>query len=136
MLIRFSIENFLSYNQKQTFSMIAGRTQNHLKHIYQANDVGLLKLGAIYGANASGKSKMFEAMKFASHVVKHNLPSDSQEMFCKQSEVNELKASTFEFEFYSNGSFYAYGFSAILKQQKITAEWLYQLNPQKDKQES
>lgn len=116
--------------------MLAGRTQNHPDHIFKANDIGLLKISAIYGANASGKSNIFEAMKFASHVVRHNLPSDAAEMFCKQSEVNKQEASTFEFEFYSNGLFYAYGFSAILSRQTITAEWLYQLYPHKDKQES
>lgn len=135
MLIRFSVENFLSYNKKQTFSMIAGRTQNHLDHIFKIEDVSLLKLSAIYGANASGKSKIFEAMKFASYVAKSNLPLDSKDMFCKQAKQNETQPSLFEFEFYTNGSFYAYGFSAILSQQTVTAEWLYKLYPSKDKQE-
>lgn len=135
MLIRFSVENFLSYNKKQTFSMIAGRTQNHPDHIYKIEDINLLKLSAIYGANASGKSKIFDAMRFASHIVKSNLPLDAGDMFCKLSEKNRTQPSTFEFEFYTNGLFYAYGFSAILSQQTVTAEWLYQLYPSKDKQE-
>ncbi len=135
MLVRFSVENFLSYDKKQTFSMIAGRTENHLEHLYKVEYINLLKLSAIYGANASGKSKIFEAMRFASHVVKSNLPLSSVNMFCKLAEENKTSPSLFEFEFYINGSFYAYGFSAILSTQTVTAEWLYQLYPGKDKQE-
>lgn len=115
--------------------MIAGRTQNHLDHIYKIENVNLLKLSAIYGANASGKSKIFEAMRFASHVIKTHLPSDSADMFCKQSEENKAQPSFFEFEFYTNGCFYAYGFSAILSRQSVIAEWLYRLYPDKNKQD-
>ena len=135
MLVRFSVENFLSYDKKQTFSMIAGHTKNHPEHLYEIEKVNLLKLSAIYGANASGKSKMFEAMRFASHVIKSGIPFSAAGMFCKLTEENRISPSLFEFEFYIDGSFYAYGFSAVLSAKKLTAEWLYKLNPGEDKQE-
>lgn len=135
MLVRFSVSNFLSYDEKQTLSMIAGRTQNHLDHIYIAKDINLLKLCAVYGANASGKSKLFEAMHFASETITSGLSPSTRNMFCKLSPENEFKSSDFEFEIYLNNSFYAYGFSVILSKRRVTAEWLYELNPQRNTQE-
>ena len=67
MLIRFSIENFLSFNDRQTFSMIAGRERNNRSHIIPKlakSDVDLLKLGVVFGPNASGKSNLIKAMDY------------------------------------------------------------------------
>ena len=135
MLVRFSVENFMSYDKKQTFSMIAGRTRNHPEHLYSVENVELLKVSAIYGANASGKSKLVEAMRFACHVINNEIPVSASNQFCKLTAENKHKPSTFDFEFCVNEMFYAYGFSAILSQRTVVAEWLYRLYPDKDKQE-
>jgi AAA15 family ATPase/GTPase len=135
MLVRFSVENFMSYDKKQTFSMIAGRTRNHSDHLYSVENVELLKVSAIYGANASGKSKLVEAMRFACHVINNEIPVSASNQFCKLTAENKHKPSTFDFEFCVNGMFYAYGFSAILSQRTVVAEWLYRLYPDKDKQD-
>lgn len=58
MLIKFSIENYLSFNQKQTFSMEAGKTRKYSDRIYKDKQLKLTKCEAIFGANASGKSKL------------------------------------------------------------------------------
>ena len=111
----------MSYDKKQTFSMIAGRTRNHPEHLYSVENVELLKVSAIYGANASGKSKLVEAMRFACHVINNEIPVSASNQFCKLTAENKHKPSTFDFEFCVNGMFYAYGFSAILSQHTVVA---------------
>ncbi|MFY9260201.1 MAG: ATP-binding protein [Gallionella sp.] len=68
MLIEFSVENFLSFREKQTFSMIAaprlGKKGNVFKPDVQGEKLpDLLKIAAIYGANASGKSNLIAALE-------------------------------------------------------------------------
>lgn len=80
MLIRFTVENWLSFRDSVTFSMIATRERQHKERIskvkrYQLN---ILPIAAIYGGNASGKSNFFKALKFARQlVVKGTQPESS-----------------------------------------------------------
>lgn len=68
MLIEFSVENFKSFREKQTFSMTAAPRLRKKSCVFRPDVVGeklpdLLKVAAIYGPNASGKSNLLEAMK-------------------------------------------------------------------------
>jgi AAA15 family ATPase/GTPase len=56
MIVNFSIQNFGSIKEKQTLSFEADKS-NQLEDYYviETNGLRLLKLGLIYGANASGK---------------------------------------------------------------------------------
>jgi len=70
MIIDFTISNFRSIRDTQTFSMFAENPGNHLLDniAYPAGDkIGVLKSAGIYGANASGKSNIllaFEALQY------------------------------------------------------------------------
>lgn len=70
MIIDFTISNFRSIRDEQTFSMFAQNPGTHLLDniAYPAGDkVGVLKSAGIYGANASGKSNVllaFEALQY------------------------------------------------------------------------
>lgn len=70
MIINFNIQNFGSVKDKQTLSFEATKSQ-HLEDYYIINNNGLrlLKLGLIYGANASGKTTILKALKFLRDVV-------------------------------------------------------------------
>lgn len=129
MLIRFSVENFLSFNSKQEFSMIPNKGINIDKksHIIESEYAKVLRLGAIYGANAAGKSNLIKAMNFAKNVITDKMPLVTNEMFCKIDKDNQNKPSRFEFEFIKNDKCYAYGFEILLKDKKILTEWLYEL---------
>lgn len=70
MIIDFSIQNFGSIKDKQTLSFEADKS-THLEDAYIIN-VGktrLLKLALIYGANASGKTTILEALDFLRELV-------------------------------------------------------------------
>lgn len=56
MLINFTVSNFLSFDEKQTFSMEGGKARKHSKRLYKDSHVKLTKCKAVFGANASGKS--------------------------------------------------------------------------------
>lgn len=67
MIIDFTVENFKSIKEEQTFSMLASISQDeHPGNIIQSkkeDNIKLLKTGVIYGANASGKSNLVFALQ-------------------------------------------------------------------------
>jgi AAA15 family ATPase/GTPase len=71
MLVSFSVQNFASIKDKQTLSFEADKS-NHLEDymvIHAPNGLRLLKLGLIYGANASGKTSILKAIDFLRDLV-------------------------------------------------------------------
>jgi AAA15 family ATPase/GTPase len=70
MLIEFSVENFKSFRERQTFSMVAAPRLRKKENVFFPIVEGekfpaLLKVAAIYGPNASGKSSLLEALALA-----------------------------------------------------------------------
>jgi len=65
MIQEFSIENTLSIKTRQTISFEAVQDSNEDSlHYIQIGSTRLLKLAAIFGSNASGKSNMLKAVDF------------------------------------------------------------------------
>lgn len=134
MLIRFKVSNFLSFNEQQEFSMIAGATKKKEKHLINDNNLKLLKFSAIYGANASGKSNLLKAINFSKNIILKGITFNSANLYCRINKKNQKKISSFEFEIKINNKFYAYGFDMILSENSIQAEWLYELDKEKNKE--
>lgn len=65
MIEEFSVQNFLSFQEKQTISFVATPDKTHLDELTIEPKPGmrLLKMAIIYGANASGKSNLLLAMQ-------------------------------------------------------------------------
>ncbi|KTT02134.1 hypothetical protein NS212_03045 [Pseudomonas parafulva] len=134
MLIEFSVENFKSIRERQTISMVAS---NYYKELLDQNtfEVGgeekfprLLKSAVIYGANASGKSSLVEAMSFLDYMVCFS-SSDKQAgddvgaiPFRLSSETRKAD-SEFEISFFEEGVRYQFGFTA--NSERVTNEWLF-----------
>ena len=79
MIISFSVENWMSFRDQATFSMIASRERQHGERVpklgkYQTR---VLPVAAIYGGNASGKTNFFEALYFAKTLVVKGTGIDS-----------------------------------------------------------
>ena len=128
MLIKITVENFKSFDQKEELSMISSsKIQKNKDHRIKIKQTQLLKHAAIYGANASGKSNLCAVFSFIKDVLIHGLQFNSDNDFCRTKEENKNKESLFELQFTVGNHFYAYGFSAILSQRIITEEWLYEL---------
>lgn len=128
MLIQFSVENYLSFKDKVVFSMLAGKDKEHKEAVAEINEKEkYLKSGVIYGANASGKSNLLQALWFmvsyvlTSHEKQLNLPTGRVPF--KFDPNTENLPSSFEVIFIQDQVKYAYGFSAT--DNEITDEYLY-----------
>ncbi len=132
MLIRFSIENFLSFNTRTEFSMLPGKSRGHANHVIKGknrNDISLLKTGIIYGANASGKSNLVKAFDFTKKFITKGTTTDTEKIDFKPFRLDkeiEKKPTRIEIELKHRGKNYAYGF--ILDNYIIYEEWLYEIS--------
>lgn len=134
MLIRFNVENFLSFEDNQEFSMIAGKTRTNCERLYDDESLKLIKFAAIYGANASGKSNLIKAIDFARYIILDKIPTKSMISYSKVNKNNKDKESSFEFEIELNGRYYSYGFDILLFEQSLKAEWLYEITKKGEKE--
>lgn len=119
MLIEFSVKNFLSFKDKNTFTMMAS-SDNTLKDNYvEINNDKILKITAIYGANASGKTNLFKILGIVSSMIKNsnffvpNVLLPIVPFKLDKELVN--KPSEFEIKFLVKGIRYLYGFKADKK---------------------
>lgn len=128
MLVKISVNNFLSFEDETELTMIpSNKTRKKTEHKISVKSTPLLKYAVIYGANAAGKSNLVEAFRFIQYCVFKAIPAQAITMFCKSKEANSIKPSTFEIQFTINEKFYAYGFSLILQEREIISEWMYEL---------
>lgn len=134
MLINFSVKNFMSIREEIEFSMLSSslkETLNIPKTAFTAlnNDINVLPVAAIYGANASGKSNILAAMAFFRSFV---LTSFGRENLQDKILVKAFALSTktinepseFEITFSIGGKIYRYGFAASTE--IIYEEWLFE----------
>jgi AAA15 family ATPase/GTPase len=134
MLIEFSMENFLSFKDLTTISLVAAKSFKEHKesHIIEiGKTLNLLKSAVIYGNNASGKSNLIEAMSFMKATILNSfrdaLMENNERKFPLEKFVlntkTEKETSFFEILFIQNGVKFRYGFE--IDYDKIVAEWLY-----------
>jgi AAA15 family ATPase/GTPase len=127
MLLRFSVGNFLSFKEAVEFKMAAGKAQKLSNHVAELSDgKRVLKGGFVFGANASGKSNLVQAIEFARTVILYgaNIVECSQRHFRIDSAYKE-KPGFFQFDIYVDGHYYSYGFAISYKSAEIEEEWLY-----------
>ena len=124
MLARIKVENFKSFDKEMVLNMISStKIRSKMDHSVQvASKLKFLKHAVIYGANASGKSNLIDCISFFKDVVENGLPINCQKLYCRNKEENRAKDSHFEIQIEIEGKFYAFGFSAILSERRITGE--------------
>lgn len=127
MILEFSISNYMSFKEKVTFSMLANSSKGLDDNYIIVNDRKILKTGAIYGSNASGKSNLFKALQTISLMLKNSNNIDINATLpiipFKFDNDYITKASEFEIKFIINNIRYVYGF--IADKNKIYDEYLY-----------
>lgn len=128
MLVRFSVENFLSFKEEVEFSMVAGKTKQHFRHVTKTKqDLRLLRSAIIYGANAAGKSNLIKSIAFARQLILIGTRPQKSillNQFKLDDESHKLP-SKFSFEFTTKNKAYIYGFQLTSKE--IVSEWLYEI---------
>lgn len=137
MLISFSVQNFRSIKDKVTLSFEADRSLD-LEDSYiikpRGTKLRLLKLGMIYGANASGKTTILEALDFLRKLVLDPLEKKSETIDVPAflfDDQTQNAPTVFSIEFFKAGVKYHY--AVELDAQAILAESLYFYQPNKAK---
>lgn len=128
MLIRFSFKNFKSFKNENCLDMEATSLKEHEYNIAKTENGEYLKVSAIYGANASGKTNVLQAFSYMKKRIlvsddsKVNNPLDEENVFSFM--INNEPISLEVEILAKNNKIYKYGFD-ILKD-KIISEWLYE----------
>lgn len=112
MILEFKIKNYLSFKDEVTFSFEATADKN-LEEYYVTEvvpGVRILKLGIVYGANASGKSNLISAFDFlSSFISKIRKDKDEKTGFIPFAFGNTKdEAGRFELTFYVETRKYVY----------------------------
>jgi AAA15 family ATPase/GTPase len=103
MIQEFSLSNFLSFNDKQTINLLASSDKTHLDELtYEPKKgVKILKLLMIYGANASGKTNILNAIQSLwIMLISPKDKEDSKISFYKPFKLNINKPVEFEIIFW------------------------------------
>lgn len=129
MLIRFTVENFLSFRDKEIFSLIPGKGTLKPQHKTKpVKGISVLKTAVVFGANASGKSNLIKAIEFGKTLVLKGSKTEQPITFdfFKLDKKNTSKNSKIEYEIQHKNKNYAYGF--IFNSKEIVEEWLFEIN--------
>lgn len=130
MLVSYSVENYKVFKEKQTLYMIPIKkysSKHLLENLIQTNNKEvpeLLKGICIYGANASGKTKLLESVFNFWSVISYFRQANEFLPYYKFifDKENDNKPTNYKIEFLLNNSFYKYNLS--FNQTRIVSESL------------
>jgi uncharacterized protein len=133
MLVQVSVRNFKVFKEEVKLTLFASnydKTTREKENVFEVPKFGLrlLKSAVIYGANASGKTKLIDAVHFMKEFI---LNSSKESQLGEQIEsepfrlntVTSSQPSMFEIVFIYEDEMYRYGFETTPKE--IVSEWLY-----------
>lgn len=134
MLIQFNFKNFKSFRDEATLDLSASKMTEFSDRVVTVGSEKILPVAAIYGANASGKSNIYNAFEYMSGYV-----ADSFKYGDEEEKFEEFRPTPFLFDSTSasaESSFevyftlpgdkaertYNYGF--CIDKEGVTEEWL------------
>ena len=127
MIVSFSVANFRSFLEEETFSLVASNrvSGSHKGHAFPIPDSKekVLKTAVLYGANGAGKSNLFKALYYLKTIALNPRKKNSgtgRESFRFKAGVDEH--SSFDLQFIAGNKLYRFGFK--LDDQRIIEEWL------------
>lgn len=133
MIIEYSVGNYTVFKETARLSFIASnydKTTLEYENIQQLSEQNLrvLRTAVIHGANASGKTKLFESLAFFRKFVLGSSKESQigQEIPIKPfmlSESTKNEPSEFEIIFLHERALFRYGFEVTRKQ--VLSEWLF-----------
>lgn len=135
MLIQFLVENFLSFKDETVFSLLAPPEETRGVVEIPAHGLRLMRIAAFYGANASGKSNLVNALATARRLITREQPSeyDLPAKFFQLDAEMISKPSRFQFDFIINDTKYTY--ILVFAQHAIQAEALHRKLPNIERDE-
>ena len=136
MLIRFSVENFRSFKDRQSLYLNAVKTCKEWNEVNVAEEAGVraVRSAVIYGANASGKTNLFIALLRMKSFMFASVDFDKKKnfLYCEPFTLSQgmsEKPMSFEIEFTQGLKHFVYGFSICMtnnswESYEVTKEWL------------
>ena len=97
MLIQFNFKNFKSFRDEVSLDLSATKITEHEDHVVEMANDKLLKVAAIYGANASGKSNIYDAFKFMSYYVEESFKFGGESDSRQKVDSDYIRVSPFLF---------------------------------------
>ncbi|MCI8791929.1 MAG: ATP-binding protein [Eubacterium sp.] len=134
MLIQFNFKNFKSFRDEAILDLSAAKMTEFSGRVISEGNEKILPMAAIYGANASGKSNIYNAFEYmANYVIESFKYGDEEEKFEEYrptpflfDSVSGNAESSFEIYFTISGEktekIYNYGF--CVDRHGVTEEWL------------
>ncbi|MBS1634469.1 MAG: ATP-binding protein [Bacteroidetes bacterium] len=136
MIIYFKTSNYKSINEEVTLNFNAASIGEHTEsNVIETDKFSLLKSMMLYGHNASGKSKILEALVYFRWFINNSATEkhSSEEIDVEPFELlqsSSKKPSFFEISFLLGKQRYRYGFEADKK--IIHREWLLESKATKE----
>ena len=128
MLIQFCFKNFKSFKNENCLDMEATSLKEHEYNVAKTDNGEYLKVSAIYGANASGKTNVLQAFDYMKKRIlisddsKKNSPIDEENIYSFMINNDPI---ALEVEILAkNNKIYKYGFEVL--KDKIISEWLFE----------
>lgn len=116
MLVSFTIDNWMSFRDPVTLSLVAGDETQHRNHIPEIRDfeTAVVPVCALLGANGSGKTNFFKALNFVKTMVVEGTDQNEGVDVCPflLDNGSAEEESTFHIALLIDQSFYEYSFSA------------------------
>ncbi len=126
MLIRFIVQNVLSFDRQREFNLLPAprfsRLSHHKYKLRQSLD--LLKMSAIYGANGAGKSNLVMAISYLKEIVTTgDVPPRLTSSWFRLNPANEKKPQLLAVEYFTDGLSFLYAIE--INNGRVTTEELY-----------
>lgn len=130
-LLQFMFKNYKSFSGEATLDMTATNIKENKDNLIQKNQISILPVAAVFGANASGKSNLFSAFRamcrkvYESNADNPNSPRLNNYIvpfLFSKTNVNE--PTEFEVCINIENKEYRYGFACT--KTSISSEWLYE----------
>lgn len=131
MLLSAKFENIYSFKEETRILFTASKSDQLPLHVSRAekrDDISVLRMGLIYGANASGKSNIIKCLGIIKSFALNGWSNRRYNYFKMTNEPKER--SSIELEFKVDGQFFAYG--VAFSKGGLLEEWLYKTGSRKD----
>lgn len=131
MLVSAKFENIFSFNKGTRMLFTASKSDQLPLHVSRAekrDDISVLRMGLIYGANASGKSNIIKCLSIIKAFALNGWSSIPFNYF-KMIDIPQERSSI-ELEFKVNAQYFAYGIAFSKK--GLLEEWLYKTGSRND----
>lgn len=128
MLQQFTVENFLSFKDKEVFKLQPGKGSRNKGHkVEPVKGHWILKSAALFGPNAGGKSNFVEALELGKRLVLLGTHAETLIEYhpFRLSSESKNKDTTITYQILCNNKKYEYGFS--YNAERISKEWLKQI---------